>query len=368
MNFWQKLKKEKKGEPILCLAPLADVTDRAFRAIIAKYGKPDVMWTEFVSADGLFLGGREALIGDLAFDESERPIVAQFFTSDPEMMRKAAELAVELGFDGIDINMGCPDKSVEKQGAGAKLMQNPKLAQEIILAAKQGARIQRSPRGESLGTPRSLLGEIPISVKTRIGWNKNELETWLPALLETKPAVITIHARTRKELSLVPARWEHIKRAVEIRDAWRRPNGEKSETLIFGNGDVTSVADAKQKARETGCDGVMIGRAIFGNPWLFAPASNEPKGEPLGIGNLRVPLGVPEKLKVLDEHTKLFSEIVQPKPPIGQGKSFAVMKKHFKAYVNGFDGAKELRMKLMEAENADEVHEIIMEYLNNGLK
>ncbi len=326
MNFWQKLKKEKKGEPILCLAPMADVTDRAFRAVIAKYGKPDVMWTEFVSADGLFLGGREALQNDLAFSESERPIVAQFFTSKPDMMHKAAELAVELDFDGVDINMGCPDKSVEKQGAGAALIKNPKLTQEIILEAMKGAK----KNGKNL----------PVSVKTRIGWGKNELETWLPALLETNPAVITIHARTRKEMSNVPARWEFVKQAVEIRDRWREKVGQKNcQTLIFGNGDVADIADAKQKTIETGCDGVMFGRSVFGNPWLFSGC---------------VPT-IEEKLKVLIEHSRLFEKLVQPKPPGGQGKSFAVMKKHFKAYVSGFDGAKELRIKLMQAENADEV-------------
>jgi tRNA-dihydrouridine synthase len=201
MNFWQEIKQKKKNEPILVLAPMADVTDRAFRALIAKYGKPDVIWTEFVSADGLFLGGKDALINDLAFSEIERPIVAQFFTNKPEMMRKAAELAVDLGFDGVDINMGCPDKSVEKQGAGAALIKNPKLAQEIILAAKAGAKKD----GKNL----------PVSVKTRIGYNKNELEAWLPALLETSPDVVTIHCRTRKEMSDAPARWEHIRRAVE---------------------------------------------------------------------------------------------------------------------------------------------------------
>src|ERR1700733_1071337 len=206
MNFWKDLKK-----PIMVLAPLADVTDPAFRRIIAKYGKPNVMWTEFVSADGLFLGGYESLVKDLAYTESERPIVAQFFTSKPEMMRKAAELACDLGFDGIDINMGCPDKSVEKQGAGAAAIKNPKLAQEIILAAMEGARESSKKTAKNL----------PVSVKTRIGYNKNELETWLPALLQTHPAVITLHARTRKEMSNVPAQWDKIKRAVEIRDAFR---------------------------------------------------------------------------------------------------------------------------------------------------
>ncbi len=368
MNFWQKLKEDKKGKPILVLAPMADVTDRAFRRVIAKYGKPDVMWTEFVSADGLFRGGYDSLINDLSFDEAERPIVAQFFTSKPEMMRKAAALAVTLGFDGVDINMGCPDKSVEKQGAGAALIKNPKLAQEIIAGAKQGIL--------------DAGGNIPVSVKTRIGYNKNELETWLPALLEAQPAMITIHARTRKEMSLVPARWEHVARAVEI------CNELKSDTFIFGNGDVTDICDALEKAEETGCDGVMLGRAIFGNPFLFSDIGKEKRPE-----RSEGQVGVEQKLRVLIEHTKLFAELVQPKAPIGQsrqpsqcsgtggqaslpspggegtggqGKSFAVMKKHFKAYVNGFDGAKELRMALMEQQDADGVERVILDFLKNN--
>lgn len=331
MNFWQELKKNNR-EGIMVLAPMADVTDPAFRSIIAKYGKPDVTWTEFVSADGLFLGGYDALIKDLSYTEIERPIVAQFFTSKPEMMEKAAELAVDLGFDGIDINMGCPDKSIEKQGAGAGLIKNPKLAQEIILAAKKGA----SKNGKN----------IPVSVKTRIGYNKNELETWLPAILETNPAVVTIHARTRKEMSLVPARWEHVKRAVEIRDNFVDSNGKKSETLIFGNGDALDLNDAKNKVRETGCDGVMLGRAIFGNPWLFNREIS------------RDDIGIAERLQVMVEHTKLFEKLLSH-------KSFAIMKKHYKAYVTGFDGAKELRMKLMEAKDANEVGEITEEYVKS---
>jgi len=310
MNFWRNLER-----PIIVLAPMADVTDPAFRRIIAKYGKPDVLWTEFVSADGLFMGGYDALIKDLEFTQSERPIVAQFFTSSPQMMGKAASLARELGFDGIDINMGCPDKSIMKRGAGANLMKHHQLAQEIIRAAQEGA------------------ARLPVSVKTRIGWDKSELETLLPALLQAEPALITIHARTRNEMSSVPAQWEHVKRAVEIR------NQERSETLIFGNGDVASVADALRKVNETGCDGVMIGRAIFGNPWLFAkhPPTILPK----------------EKLEVLVEHTKLFEELLPH-------KRFAVMKKHYQAYVTGWEGAKELRRKLMDAKNASEVASISM--------
>ena len=327
---------------------MADVTDPAFRRIIAKYGKPDVFWTEFVSADGLFLGGYDALIKDLAFSEKERPIIAQFFTSKPEMMEKAAKLAVELGFDGIDINMGCPDKSIEKQNAGAKLMTNPKLAQEIILAAKRGVQsVQRSDLKKSRTKGQTL--DIPVSVKTRIGWNKNELETWLPALLETNPAVIIVHARTRKELSLAPAKWEYVKRAVEIRNEFKDSKGKLSKTLIFGNGDVKDLEDAKAKVLETGCDGIMFGRAIFGNPWLFNPRA--------ALGQV----SVDEKLRVLVEHTKLFEKLLPH-------KSFAIMKKHYKAYVNGWDGAKEIRMKLMEAKNANEVEQIVNDYLKNGLK
>jgi nifR3 family TIM-barrel protein len=316
-DLWAQLK-QKKGGPLFVLAPMADVTDPAFRSIIAKYGKPDATWTEFVSADGLFMGGRHALMRDLAYTEAERPIIAQFFTSRPENMKQAAALAAEMGFDGIDINMGCPDKSIEKQGAGAAMIKNPALAREVIRAAKEGA------------------PNLPISVKTRIGFNKVELETWLPEILAEEPALVTIHARTRKELSLVPARWEFVKRAVEIR------NECKSSALIFGNGDALSIADAELKAAESGADGVMLGRAIFGNPWLFNPAAR--------------PKSLKERLAVMVEHTYLFEKL------LGEHKNFAIMKKHYKAYVNGWDGAKEFRAKLMEAETAAGVEKLVAEF------
>lgn len=315
-NFWTKLNK-----PIFVLAPMADVTDSAFRSIIAKYGKPHVMWTEFVSADGLVSAGREILKMDLRFSEAERPIVAQLFSSNPEKMEQAARLVQDLGFDGVDINMGCPDRSIEKQGAGASLIKNPSLAKEIIRGAKRGA------------------PNIPISVKTRVGYNKNEIDTWIPTLLEEEPAVLTLHARTRKEMSKVPAHWDDVKRVVEIRDRIGSP------TLIFGNGDVKNLEEARRKVEETGCDGVMIGRGIFGNPWLFA--EYEPKQD--------------EKLKVMVEHTKLFEK------EMTGVKSFALMKKHYKAYVNNFDGAKELREELMNAINANEVEEIVNIFLEKSI-
>ena len=321
MGFWADLKK-----PFFVMAPMADVTDAAFRQIIAKYsrhgqegGGPDVFWTEFVSADGLNSPGREVLKRDLAYTESERPIVAQIFSSNPENMRKTAALCKELGFDGIDINMGCPDRSIEKQGAGAAMIKTPKLAQEVILATMDGA------------------DGLPVSVKTRVGYNKENLEEWLSIILETKPAAITVHARTRKDMSLVPAQWDYVTRAKKL--------AEGTGTLIIGNGDVKSIADAREKVAQTGADGVMLGRAIFGNPWLF---DSTRKHEDITI---------PEKFEVMIEHTHLYEKI------LGDIKNFAIMKKHYKAYVNGFDGAKEIRVKLMDAKNADEVEQIVREFL-----
>ena len=163
-NLWTTLKEQKKG-PLFVLAPMADVTDAAFRQIIAKYGRPDATWTEFVSADGLFMGGKHALMRDLMYSESERPIIAQFFTSRPENMEKAAALAAELGFDGIDINMGCPDRTIEKQGCGSAMIKTPDRAVEVIAAARQG--ITESGRN------------IPLSVKTRVGYSHDEIDTWI---------------------------------------------------------------------------------------------------------------------------------------------------------------------------------------------
>lgn len=354
MSFWDKLEK-----PFFVLAPLADVTDAAFRRVIAKYSKPcgpAVMWTEFVSADGLMLAdeeGKKKLQADLLYTEAERPIVAQFFTAKPEMMYEAAKLARELGFDGVDINMGCPDRSIEKQGAGAALIKTPELAHELIHEAKRGA------------------GELPVSVKTRIGYNKNELEDWLPALLAAAPVAVTIHARTRKEMSKVPAQWDQIKRAVEIR------NELGSNTLIVGNGDALSIEDARGKAHASGCDGVMLGRAIFGNPWLFSErefavnhfeASSKPPGDN-SDGNKDTmiyhsgSISIEERLRVMVEHTQLFAELLLH--PDRTGKNFAIMKKHYKAYVSGWDGAKELRMQLMECHDADEVARVVQEYITS---
>ena len=312
-DFWETL-----PHPFFALAPLEDVTDAAFRRLIAKYGKPDVMFTEFTSADGLILAdaeGQKKLRKKLLYSESERPIVAQIFTSSPERMEKASALIAELGFDGVDINMGCPDRAVEKSGCGAALIKNPALARELICAAKTSG--------------------LPVSIKTRIGYNTDELDSWLPELLAEEPAAITMHARTRKEMSDVPARWDTVARAVAIRDA------AKSATLIVGNGDVQDMADARAKAQETGCDGIMLGRAIYGNPWLFQCSQEHQNRKP------------EERIRALSEHLALFEEL------FGDTVNYATMKKHFKAYISGWDGAKELRVRLMETKTCDEARQLL---------
>jgi tRNA-dihydrouridine synthase len=311
---------------------MADVTDAAFRQMFVRYGKPDVIWTEFVSADGLFLATpkdswralpdvpemrriqdvaerhgiarNHPLLLDLLYFENERPIIAQFFSTDPNIMRRAGAFAREAGFDGIDLNMGCPADVICRQGSGAAMIKTPDRAREVIRATKEGA------------------GNLPVSVKTRVGFNEPSLDSWVPALLEEGIDALTVHARTKKEMSKVPARWEFVREAVRIR------NTISPKTLIIGNGDVLNLEDARSKANEFGPDGIMVGRGIFGSPWFFS---------------LHTPTPL-ERLTALREHTELFEEL------IAGHKSFALMKKHVKAYVNGWDGAKEARERFMEAE------------------
>jgi tRNA-dihydrouridine synthase len=311
-SFWSELPK-----PFFVLAPLADVTDPAYRKLIAETGRPDVMWTEFVSADGLYhtreikkLPDEEnPLMRDFLFTESEHPILAQIFGSNPKTIAYASKLAAELGFDGVDINMGCPDRSIEKQGAGAAMMKHPEDAPAIIAAARTSG--------------------LPVSVKTRIGYNKDEMDTWLPILLSENLAALTVHLRTRKEMSAVPAHWELAHRVVELRDTY------SPDTLVLGNGDVKSLADAQQKASESGLNGIMLGRGIFGNPWLFTQRNAED-------------ISPREKLEVLGTLAAYFDEL-RPR------KSFHLLKKHFKAFVNGWPGAAELRGSLMETNSQEEL-------------
>ena len=329
INFWQKLHKS-----FFCLAPMADVTDIAFRAMLAKYGKNSanknqvVFWTEFVSADGLCNKvGEKHLAHILKFSKAEKPIIAQVFGARPENMEKACRIISKLGFDGIDINMGCPDKSVLKQGAGSALIKTPALAREIIRSAIIGA------------------NGLPVSVKTRIGFNKEEIDTWIPELLKEDISALTIHARTKKQMSKVPANWNYVKRVVEM----VKKSGKNIP--VIGNGDVKSIKEGKERIKETGCDGVMIGRGTFGNPWFFS-------------GREGKDISIKEKVLALKEHIKIFDQkLLKTKD-----KTFPVMKKHFKSYINGFppeagrDGAKELRNKLMETETVKEALAILTNF------
>ncbi len=324
-NFWSELQR-----PFFILAPMEDVTDAAFRTLIASKSDPAiprVIFTEFTSADGLVRAnedGQRKLQKKLQYSDIERPIVAQLFSATPEYMEQAAKLCEELGFDGIDINMGCPADQVVTQRCGAALIKDPPLARELIRAAKRGA------------------PNTPVSVKTRIGYNHDELQTWLPELLAEDPVLVTIHARTRKEMSDVPARWEHVAHAVRIRDSIQNPRGDASGiTLIAGNGDLKDLNDAREKAAATGADGAMLGRAMFGNPWIFSGRTDEPTME--------------EKKQALIEHIELFQK------HMSGFANDAVMKKHFKAYVNGWDGAKELRVRLMETETLDEAKKMLID-------
>lgn len=359
MNFWQQL-----PAPFLAVAPMADVTDAAFRRMLAKYsthtrsdgtmGGPDIMWTEFVAADGLVRAtpeGKVKLMADFIYSEEERPIVAQLFTRHPEHMEYAARLCLELGFDGVDINMGCPAGAIIDQGCGAAMIRTPDIARAVIQAAKRGAKSDK--------------GGIPVSVKTRLGYHTDQVDEWIPVILQEQPAALTVHARTRKDMSKVPSRWERLESVVELR------NELSPETKIIGNGDVLSRDDGYEKMARYGVDGAMVGRALFGNPWFFHPTRRLPTRLTAlpthGVNRDTIMttdtsdaaieyISIEERLRVLVEHTRLFVEILPH-------KNFAVMKKHYKAYVGGWHGAAELRHTLMEQDSPEAVAAVVDSYL-----
>jgi tRNA-dihydrouridine synthase len=318
-GFWPKLKK-----PIMVLAPMANVTDAAFRRVFVEAGgRPDIFWTEFVSVEGLLSKGKERLLVDFWYDEAEHPIVAQIFGGKPDQFEEVGPLIRRLGFDGVDINMGCPDAGVEKSGGGAALVKDPARAKEIIRALRRGA------------------GDLPISVKTRIGYAKNEIATWIPALLHENLAALTVHLRTRAEMSAVPAHWELAPEITALRDKI------SPGTILLGNGDLDSLETAQMRIRESGFDGVMVGRGVFGNPWFFSGRTPD----------------VREKLERMAAHAELFEKLYRTNAAKGDEpgplKGFEVMKKHLKAYASGFDGAKEIRIQLMETASAADVRKVV---------
>ena len=316
-NFWKTLKK-----PITALAPMDDVTDFVFREIVSTIAKPDVLFTEFTSSDALFSNGHDKVIKRLLFTESQRPVVAQIWGSTPVNFRKAAKYIEELGFDGIDINMGCPDKAVMKKNSGASLINNKELAEKIISETRKG-----SPN-------------LPLSIKTRLSSNQDLTKEWVSFLLSKNINTLIIHGRDAKSMSKGNANWEEIGKAVSLR------NKINPEILIIGNGDVESYKEVKEKHEKYKVDGVMIGRGIFHNPWVFE------KNENVATHTQK------ERLDLLLTHTKLFNDTW------GETKNFETMKKFFKIYVNGFRGANNLRNKLMNSRNYEEVVYIVTEAFN----
>lgn len=316
MTIWDTLPK-----PLFVLAPMEDVTDTVFRQILLTTGRPDVFFTEFTNVDGLVSQGEKEVAKRLVFTLQEKPIVAQIWGMKPENYFKVAGKLADMGYDGIDINMGCPQADVVRHGACSALMKNHSLALEIIQATKEGSR------------------GLPVSVKTRIGYATIQTEEWIGFLLDQDLPLLTVHGRTVKEMSKVPAHWDEIGKAVSIR------NEKKLKTLIFGNGDVQSLGEAREKVREYGVDGVMIGRGIFHNPWLFNETINTET------------VSLEEKVQLLLKHVTLWQDTW------ADTKHFPILKKYFKIYVSGFDGAAEIRQEFMQAQNPQQVKEIAKKYL-----
>jgi nifR3 family TIM-barrel protein len=323
-NFWETLKR-----PFLASAPMYGVSDEAFRRMLLKYGRPDVFWTEMVPADGLVymaeksgMSSRqgELLMEMLRFVPEERPVVVQVFGAKPENFYKSVILLRQMGFSGVDINAGCPEKNIEKQGAGASLIKNPNLVKEIIIAAKEAA------------------AGWPVSLKTRIGYNKDTIVEWIGFLLEQGLDALTIHCRTREDGFSGEARWKAIGEAVRLRDQL------VVKTVIIGNGGIKDIEDARNKIEEFGADGAMVGQALIGNPWFFTEAVQEfSESEE------------ERKIQAILEHIAIFDETFKL-------KNFDDLKKHFSAYSSGFKGAKELRIKLMSTRSTDEARRIVAEF------
>ena len=307
-DFWRTLPK-----PFFILAPMDDVTDTVFRRIIAHCSSPDVFFTEFVSADGLQSVGREGVIHKLQYTDSETPLIAQIWGLRPENYYKTSKELTEMGFAGIDINMGCPVPKVTKMGACSALINNRELATEIIQATQEGAS-----------------NKIPVSVKARIGFNEIDL-SWIEFLLSHALDLLTIHGRTSKEQSKVPNHWEVFSRILSARDAI------SPQTPIVGNGDVKDRSEGLEIAQKHTLDGIMIGRGIFHDPYAFAQSSPWPDKTET------------EKIALYRKQIELFMETW------GERKNPAALKKFAKIYINGFDGASALRTRLMECSSATEL-------------
>lgn len=308
--FWNKLQ-----SPFTVLAPMDGVTDFVFRQIITQIGKPDVLFTEFTSCDGLMSDGRKRVEQNLLFKPNEQPIIAQIWGISPNNFYETAKYIKKLGFAGIDINMGCPQRVIIKNGACSALIKNHSLAEEIIKATKEGA------------------GSLPVSVKTRIGFEKENIEEWIGFLLKQELAALTIHLHTAVEMSKGGAHWELMPKIIEMRNKY------SPETVIIGNGEIASLKEINGKYKKYSCEGFMIGRGIFANPWIF--------------NRLRETevISIEERLEIFLRHIDLQEKTW------GDSKNYENLKKFCKVYINNFTDAAKYREKIMKAKAMAELRE-----------
>lgn len=351
MSFWNTLPR-----PIIGLAPMDGVGDQPFRHIQKKYGNPALLFTEFTSVEALCHGDLQSLL-NLLYDESQRPILAQIYGKTPAYFRQVAILLCELGFDGIDLNMGCPAKTVANGGCGAGLICTPDRAQVIIRATQAGVRdwqngaaladcpdlppliaIRAQAMRERLPAAYQERRTIPISVKTRIGYDIPVINTWIPTLLETGLAAITLHGRTLRQAYRGVADWEKIAQAAEL--------AQGSGTLLLGNGDVISAADGRARAATYSVDGVLIGRASFGNPFVFCLDTHQNEQQRQRLIHIAL------------EHARLYECTFRPY----KRYFFQPMRKHLGWYVKDIYGAARLRTQLVQTDSAQEVELLLREH------
>ncbi|MGI8420217.1 MAG: tRNA dihydrouridine synthase [Candidatus Levyibacteriota bacterium] len=316
MKFsWHDLPK-----PFTALAPLDGVTDVVFRQIITEIGKPDVLFTEFTPVDGFVSSGKERVEQNFKFTSEQQPVIAQIWGIKPENFYTTAKAVKEMGFAGVDINMGCPVQVIIKGGACSALIKNPSLAAEIIQATKEGA------------------DGLPVSIKTRIGFGNEQIDEWIGFLLAQNLSALTVHLRTVKELSKVSAHWEYMPRITALRDEIA------PETILSGNGDIITHEEINEKYELYHCDGFMVGRGIFANPWMFSREESMKERS------------VAERVGLYKKHIQLYSQTW------GEDKHFANLKKFGKTYISNFPDASNLREKLMEAKNIQDLLDTLNTY------
>ncbi|MBI5448998.1 tRNA-dihydrouridine synthase [Candidatus Gottesmanbacteria bacterium] len=318
-SFWDSL-----SAPFVALAPMDGITDPVFRQIVTSCGKPDVLFTEFVSADGLVSEGRGRLLQHLLFHKNEHPIVAQLFGNIPDHFFESAKLVHSLGFDGIDINMGCPDSNVVNRGGGAGLIKTPDIAAAVIDAVKQGA------------------GGLPVSVKTRIGYDEVQVHEWIPFLLSQDIAVLSVHLRTLRQMYKGGAQWEYMKDIMAMRDQAHAP------TKIIASGDIQDLHDVQRLHEIYRCNGYMIGRAAIKNPWVFNPES---QGKQTSLR---------ERLETFSSHLALFDKMW------AGTRNPSELKKFCTTYTLGMPDATSFRTQFMNLKTLEELREYLENYLSHS--